>query len=204
MTTDNLLVCLRYPEPGKVKTRLAATIGFDRAAALYRDWIGLVLHAMQPLRPRVRVVGFHEGAAVEAFAQWHGLADVWWPQPPGDLGERLEEGFRRAHALGGRVLAIGTDCLDLDAELVRAALDWLEQNDAVFGPAEDGGYYLVGTRTFRPGFFEAVRWSSPHTLADHLTRCRELGLSASLLPTKRDIDTWDDWADYCRRHGRTP
>src|SRR5262249_2598743 len=101
VTTDSLLVGLRYPEATRVKTRLAATIGFARAAALYREWIGSVLQTMQPLRPQVRVVGFHEGAAEEAFAPWHQLTDVWWAQPPGDLGERLEEGFRRAHALGG-------------------------------------------------------------------------------------------------------
>jgi uncharacterized protein len=201
VTGGTVLVFLKYPEPGKVKTRLAAAVGPERAAALYREWVGVVIDRLQPLRGRAAVVGFHDGGPAERFAEWSPLVDGWLPQPNGDLGERLETGFTAAHAGGGPVLAVGTDCLDIDDWRVGEAFDLLRSRDAVFGPATDGGYYLVGTARHRPGFFTGVRWSSPHTLADHLARCREHGWSVGLLPELADIDTWDDWRAYLGRRG---
>jgi uncharacterized protein len=199
--TATVLVFLKYPEPGKVKTRLAAAVGPDRAAALYRDWIGVILRALQPVRERAVLVGFHDGGPADRFAEWSALADEWWPQPTGDLGARLTAGFADAHARGGPALAVGTDCLEIDAHLLDRALDVLRNHDAVFGPAADGGYYLVGTVRHLPRLFEGVRWSSPHTLSDHLMRCRERGWSVGLLPELADIDTGDDWQAYLARRG---
>jgi rSAM/selenodomain-associated transferase 1 len=199
-----ILVFAKYPEPGKVKTRLAATTGPERAAALYRRWIGEVLASLQALRGPARVVCCFDGAPRSSFAVWEHLADDWWPQPPGDLGERLAAAFRLALAQGDAVVAVGTDCLEIDAVLVGQAFDRLgEGHDVVFGPTPDGGYYLVGMSADRPGLFEAVRWSGPNTLTDHLDRCRQRGWSVALLPARHDMDTWDDWAAYRERTGGT-
>jgi len=194
-----LLVFLKYPEPGKVKTRLAAELGAEAAAGLYRAWVGGVLRSVQPARTVVRVVGFFDGAPAERFAEWAPLVDEWLPQPTGDLGERLASGFAWAHERGGPVLAIGTDCPDLHASHVGAAVEYLQNTDVTFGPASDGGYYLIGTRRHVPGFFDGVRWSSPQTLTDHRERCRELGLSVALLPELADIDTAADLLAYKAR-----
>jgi uncharacterized protein len=191
-----LLVFLKYPEPGKVKTRLAKEFGAEVAARLYREWVGGVLRAVQSARPSMRVVGYFDGAPAERFREWGGLVDEWLPQPAGGLGGRLAAGFAWGHERGGPVLAIGTDCLDLHAFHLGAAVEYLRTTDAVFGPASDGGYYLVGTRRHVPGFFDGVPWSSPHTLADHRERCRELGLSVVLLPELADIDTAADLLAY--------
>lgn len=199
--TATVLIFLKYPEPGKVKTRLAAAVGPDRAAALYRDWIGVVLRALQPIRGRAMLVGYHDGGPADRFAEWSPLVDDWWPQPAGDLGARLAAGFADAHARGGPVLAVGTDCPEIDAHLLDRAFDRLRDRDAVFGPAADGGYYLVGTARHLPRFFEGVRWSSLHTLSDHLARCRERGWTSELLPELADIDTGDDWQAYLARQG---
>ncbi len=201
-STPTLLVFLKHPTPGRVKTRLAAAVGPERAAALYRGWVGTVFANLQPARGRVRVVGYFDGGGVDAFADWHAFADDWWPQPAGDLGVRLAAGFDRAHAAGGPALAVGTDCLDVDAGLVDAAVDAVRGHDAAFGPTGDGGYYLVAAARPLPGFFDGVRWSTEHTLADQLARCRAAGWSAALLPPRDDIDTWDDWLTYCDRRGR--
>jgi hypothetical protein len=199
--TATVLVFLKYPEPAKVKTRLAAAVGLDQAAALYHDWIGVVFHALQPIRGRATLVGYHDGGPADRFAEWSGLADEWRPQPTGELGSRLAAGFADAHARGGPVIAVGTDCPEIDAHLVEQAFTLLRDRDAVFGPAADGGYYLVGTARNMLGFFDGVRWSSPHTLSDHLTRCRECGWSTGLLPELADIDTGDDWRAYLERRG---
>jgi uncharacterized protein len=194
-----LLVFLKYPEPGKVKTRLADELGQDVAASLYREWIGTVLRNMQPLRGTVCIIGCFDGAPVERFSEWNRYVDEWQEQPAGDLGSRLTQGFEWAHRRGGPVIAIGTDCLDLTARHVESALELLRECDGVFGPTTDGGYYLVGTRTQVLGFFEGVRWSSPHTLSDHLERCRALRLRSCLTEQLADIDTAADWRAYQAR-----
>jgi rSAM/selenodomain-associated transferase 1 len=195
----SVLVLMKYPEPGRVKTRMAASCGAERAAALYAEWIGLVLDRLQPVRGRSRVIGFIDGAPVGRFTDWATLVDEWLSQPPGSLGDRLASGFEAAHEGGRPVLALGTDCLEFDAPLIDEAFAGLERHDCVFGPAADGGYYLVGTASPLPGFFEGIRWSTPRTLADHLARCRDRGWSAKVLRELRDIDTWDDWQAYRAR-----
>ena len=199
-----VLVFVKFPSPGRVKTRLAQTVGADRAAELYRDWIGSVLRSLQPLRPEFAIVGYIDGAEKSAFAPWRPLVDDWWPQPSGDLGVRLDDGFRQAHAVARRTVAIGTDCLDIDAHLARGAFDLLDRTDVVFGPARDGGYYLVGSRGRISGLFDEIRWSSPHTLDDQKACCARLGHAWSELPMRCDIDTWEDWREHCERLGRTP
>lgn len=196
-----VLVFLKYPEPGRVKTRLAATVGSDRAAALYREMIDTVFALLQPVRPRARLIGYFDGTTEDAFAEWGTLVDEWWAQPAGDLGHRLDFGFRAGAARGGPVVAVGTDCLDIDAALVGEALGVLADRDAVFGPAHDGGYYLVGASRHLDGFFTGVPWSSEHTLSEHLALCRRNGWSFGLLPMLHDIDTYDDWLAYRRRKG---
>lgn len=196
-----VLVYLKNPEPGRVKTRLAATIGPDAAAKLYRGWIGAVLSRLQPLRPSVSIIGAIDGADEEAFSSWASLVDGWWQQPPGDLGDRLDAGFRRFHQANAPVLAIGSDCLEIEAALIRQALDRLRDSDVVFGPTGDGGYYVVGTARYLDGFFDSVRWSSPDTLRDHFIRCHNHNWRTDLLPPLDDIDTWDDWVAYCNRTG---
>jgi rSAM/selenodomain-associated transferase 1 len=196
-----ILVFAKYPEPGRVKTRIAATAGRAQAAALYRRWLGEVFAALQPARGAARLVCCYDGAPRESFGEWEQLADDWWPQPPGDLGERLSAGFQLGLAGGGPVIAVGTDCLELDAALVSQAFDLLGSRDVVFGPTPDGGYYLVGMSADRRGLFASVRWSCPDTLGDHLARCRERGWSHALLPARHDIDTWEDWLAYLERVG---
>jgi rSAM/selenodomain-associated transferase 1 len=196
-----ILVFAKYPEPGRVKTRLAATAGPERAALFYRRWIGEVFAILQPLRGGVRLVCCYDGASRESFGDWEDLADDWWPQSQGDLGKRLAAGFQLGLAGGGSVIAVGTDCLELDAALVRQGFELLRGHDVVFGPTPDGGYYLVGMSADRRELFESVRWSCSETLKDHLARCQERGWSCGLLPARHDIDTWEDWLAYLDRAG---
>ena len=195
----NLLVFLKYPAAGRVKTRLAESIGPDHAAELYRQWIEIVFSRIQPLRASTRVVAFYDGAPGDAFGQWRSSADDWWPQPDGDLGVRLDAAFKNWQSDDDPAVAIGTDCLDLEAAHIESAFGVLQNRDAVFGPAEDGGYYLVGLARYLPGFFRGIPWSTSKTLAAHRSLCQRKGWSFGLLPSLGDIDTLDDWQQYERR-----
>ncbi len=195
-----LLVFLKFPAAGHVKTRLAKSLGPEQAANLYRQWIGQVLENLQAARQTTRLVACYDGAPVEAFEPWQRLVDDWWPQPEGDLGDRLHAAFEHWQLEGEPVIAIGTDCLDVDASLIEAAFSKLSARDAVFGPAADGGYYLVGLARNQPTFFQGVPWSTPETLAAHQAHCEEHHWSYGLLPMLHDIDTLEDWLNH-QRHG---
>jgi len=194
-----LLVFLKYPVSGQVKTRLAEAIGPQQAADLYRQWIGIVLQNVQAARSSARLVACYDGAPLEAFSPWHFMADDWWPQPMGGLGDRLSAAFHHWQAEGAPAIAIGTDCLDLTSECVEAAFTILRDQEAVFGPAADGGYYLVGLARCVPDFFRGIPWSTPNTLAAHQMSCEQHHWSFGLLPTLHDIDTLEDWLNYQRR-----
>lgn len=226
----SLLVFLKYPEAGKVKTRLGAALGFQKAAELYRSWIDRVLQNIQPLRSQACIIALYEGAPWEAFAPWHHLFDLAWCQRGSHLGERLTAALHQAHVLMWNsaafpdpptapkrqswtketpssadfpirtpVCAIGTDCLELDVPLLQQSFELLQHHDVVIGPSFDGGYYLIGTASFRPHLFDNIRWSSPWTLEDQLRQCNTLGCSVAYLPPRWDIDTLEDWQAYCQR-----
>ncbi len=199
-----LLVFLKYPAPGRTKTRLGESLGEVRAAELYREWISMVMTTIQSVRDRTRVVACYDGAAESAFAPWHPLADVWCQQPDGDLGDRLTAAFLTWQREKGPTVAIGTDCLDLKADHIEGAFAALASHDVVFGPASDGGYYLVGLARPLPGFFGGIPWSTSTTLEAHLAKCARHGWSVEQLETLDDIDTADDWAEYQRRSRAAP
>jgi glycosyltransferase A (GT-A) superfamily protein (DUF2064 family) len=109
------------------------------------------------------------------------------------LGSRLAHAHRTLHGAGAeRVLLVGADCPTVDAEVLRTAVDRLDDHDVVLGPANDGGYTLLGTRTCAPSLFSAVPMSTTLTGADTVAQAGRLGLRTALLDTRPDLDTVDD------------
>ena len=199
-----LVVFARAPERGRVKTRLAASVGEAAALACYRELGRAVVDAVRAPtgeggRAAWRTVVAHtppDGApALAAWLDPDGRgALAYEPQVDGDLGARMRAAVERALAAGApRVVVVGTDCPDVDAAVVGEALAALDAADVVLGPALDGGYYLVGVRHPRPEIFAGVPWSTPHTLAVTLQRAQSAGLTVALLAPLRDIDTAADW-----------
>jgi rSAM/selenodomain-associated transferase 1 len=123
------------------------------------------------------------------------------PQRGIDLGERMANAFRDRFGEGDdRVAIIGSDAPDLPGEYVLKGLDLLgEGTDVVFGPSEDGGYYLLAMGSFREELFTALPWSRPELLQKSLERAAASGIGAALLPPWYDLDTWDD---LLKAHGR--
>ncbi len=189
-----LVVFVKEPRPGRVKTRLAREIGRVEAAWWFRHQSARLV-ARVARDPRWRTV-----LAVTPDAE--GLRSRVWPNLPrapqgrGDLGRRMarflraEPGTRVAR---GPVVVIGTDLPALRPGHVAEAFRLLRRHDAVLGPATDGGYWLIGLRNRRaapPGLLEGVRWSTEHALADTLARLRQF--DAALAARLRDVDTAAD------------
>jgi rSAM/selenodomain-associated transferase 1 len=155
------------------------------ALRFYRNALGRILRELRGLRGFEIVLSITPDRA--EFRPAPGMPVIG--QGAGDLGVRMDRAFRRYARR--RVLLIGADIPGLDAAILRQAANRLKHHDAVFGPAEDGGYYLVGMAARRPALpFARVRWSSRHALADTLNNFR--GFRVVLAPMLRDVDTEAD------------
>jgi rSAM/selenodomain-associated transferase 1 len=193
MSRNALLVFVKHPSPGAVKTRLAAEVGPEAAARLYRTLAERVLEATSPRAGEYeRLVFFDPPEALAGMRAW--LPGVrLLAQSGGDLGARMADAFARAFARGAeRVVLVGTDAPAVGRETVMEALSALDAADVVIGPAEDGGYYLLALRQPRPELFSGVAWSTPSVRAQTLTRAAFASLSVRELAPLRDVDTLED------------
>ena len=187
------MVFARAPERGRVKTRLAASVGDERALAIYVRLAERVTRAVAdgPWAVEIRCA---PDEAAPAVAAWLGGMGAVVPQGGGALGARLTRAMSEHFASrAGRVVIVGTDCPEVDASVIRQAFAAMEGADVVFGPALDGGYYLVGCSRRAPEIFSDVPWSTPETLAVSLVRAKAAGYSVAELSPLRDIDTQEDW-----------
>jgi rSAM/selenodomain-associated transferase 1 len=190
VTARALVVFVKAPRPGAVKTRLVPALGRDDAARLYRLLADHVLEATTPGAGEYeRLVFFDPPGALDEMRAWlPGLRLV--PQSGADLGERMSRALTHAIARGaGRAAVIGTDVPGLDRARVGQALDALDHADVTIGPSEDGGYYLLALARPCPDLFEGIEWSTPAVRALTLDRARSLGLRVHELPPLRDLDT---------------
>ena len=197
----------RVPEPGAVKTRLAARVGEDRALAVYRGLGKLIYSRVRPFHPHqaaVKVVHTPDNGGDDVRA-WLGENVETSGQGEGDLGKRMARALKEAFDDGAdRVAVIGTDCPELNRGVLEHALNSLDSHDVVFGPAQDGGYYLVavhrrGADRALQALFTEIPWSSPTTLAVSVSHATDAGLEIAQIQTLSDIDTAEDWLAWQER-----
>ncbi|MCW5728387.1 TIGR04282 family arsenosugar biosynthesis glycosyltransferase [Parvibaculum sp.] len=190
-----LVIMAKTPQIGRVKTRLARDIGAVAAVRFFRATAaGLIGRVARDPRWRT-VLALSPDRAVHEPGIWpDGLPRI--AQGPGDLGARMGRLFRDLPP--GPVVIIGADIPGIERRHIAQAFAALGRHDAVLGPAEDGGYWLVGLKR-RPriaDIFEGVRWSSAQTLADTAKNIRERNMSLALLGRLPDIDTGADYARW--------
>ncbi len=184
-----VLVFAKAPREGHVKTRLARDIGPRNATELYMRVGKRVVGQLASHPLTIWYDPPHARAEMEA---WLGDQD-YRAQPGGDLGARLSFAFGE-HFLAqtSPAIAVGMDAPDVDAALIERAFVELQQADVVLGPAEDGGYYLIGLSRMFQSLFEAVPWSTAEVFAATVQRCEDAGLRLRLLETLADMDTVAD------------
>jgi rSAM/selenodomain-associated transferase 1 len=181
----------KAPVPGRVKTRLVPPLTPEEAASVARACLEDTLRVFVPAGGDTEVRLFLDGrpdAALAAFASSLGVPVV--PQAAGDLGTRLIAAFRALRARGAnRVLALGSDSPTVEPGRLREAFRALDSFDVVLGPADDGGYWLIGTRNEgADGVFQDIPWSTSGVIRATLARASALGLSLHQLPPWYDID----------------
>lgn len=191
MRDELVVVFARAPERGRVKTRLAASVGDDLALALYR-WIAeRVIGGLNTATGGwdLRVAATPE---VEAVARWLPEVSDIRPQRGADLGERMQHALAEGLDEGrARVVIVGTDCPAVDARRVGEAFDALRSSDVVLGPALDGGYYLIGATRAVP-VFDHVPWSTDAVMECTRQRLREHAIPWRELAPEGDVDRAED------------
>jgi len=190
---EAIIIFIRNPELGKVKTRLAAGVGAETALDIYKQ---LLLHTMQVT----------DASNADKFVFYHEQImqnDIWNKkgffknlQAGINLGEKMKRAFSTVFSEGySKVIIIGSDCLELNSAFIKEAFAGLEQKDTVIGPAKDGGYYLLGMKINLPFLFENIAWSTDTVFNDTVFSMKQHNLSTALLPVLTDVDTEADWQE---------
>lgn len=191
MKPGGLVLFARNPVLGRVKSRLAATVGPEKALDAYRHLLGLALEAALGC-PAVLYLFLSD--FVEEDSAWVPPDVLQRIQQGTSLGQRMSNALTEVLAQGHeKAVLVGCDLPDLTADILGEAFERLDDHDLVFGPARDGGYYLVGLKEPCPALFDGIDWSTPRVFSQTLEKTKAMGLSAHRLPTLSDIDDESDW-----------
>lgn len=190
MNEEAIIIFVRNPVLGSVKTRIAAKLGAEAALKVYHKLLDHTHRIVLPLAATKFVF----------YADGINHADIWendsfgkQNQPAGDLGFKMQHAFETLFAMGyQRLLIIGSDCYDLTTAQVSEAFEKLKKNDVVIGPAVDGGYYLLGMKKMYSSLFQNIQWSSETVLNQTIKACEIENAVYSKLPTLSDVDEAED------------
>ncbi len=192
---DFLIIMTRLPSEGRNKTRLIPALGAAGATAFHDE---LARHAVGRassylmMHPGTKLRVHLDGGSPRDGRDWLGEIEIH-TQSDGDLGQRMEAAVEQAFSEGARrVVVMGTDCPSLDESLLADAFDSLDRADLVFGPAADGGYYLVGLTRRCPELFSNIGWGGSQVLRQSLAAAGHAGLHAVLLEVRPDVDLPED------------
>ncbi|WP_405575449.1 TIGR04282 family arsenosugar biosynthesis glycosyltransferase [Winogradskyella sp. Asnod2-B02-A] len=187
MNKSLVIVFVKNIKLGTVKTRLAKTIGDFGAFEVYSELVKITEKATEQLDIDKRI--YFSNAIV--YHQWKGEFKA--VQHGADLGERMLNAFKDGFNEGyEKIVLIGSDLPDINSTHIKNGLDALTTNEVVFGPAEDGGYYLVGMSKLNPEIFTNKPWSQPNLLQLTLQELQSNKISVGTLDTLNDIDTYED------------
>jgi hypothetical protein len=190
LSSTALVIFVRNPVLGQVKTRLAKDIGDERACAIYLQLLDHTLKITRSLSFRKFIYYADE---VSDYDLWSVPGYTKRMQHGNDLGERMLNSFKELFEQGfTRIVIIGSDCLQLQTENLQEAVTLLESNTAVIGPASDGGYYLLGLTKLYPDLFVNKPWSTNQVFTKTIDDFNNQGISYALLEELSDIDDITD------------
>ncbi|MES2797993.1 MAG: TIGR04282 family arsenosugar biosynthesis glycosyltransferase [Bacteroidota bacterium] len=190
-----LIIFIKNPEKGKVKTRLADSVGEDKALEIYEILLNKTLEIVTNVNCK-KFLYYSDKVVKED--KWNNNLFIKKLQKGNNLGERMLHAFSEVFAEDGikNVAIIGSDCPSLPSTFIEKAFDELRYNSFVIGPAYDGGYYLLAMRALRYEIFEKIIWSGPYVLSDTLKKINKMVNTYYLLPALPDVDTLEDWELY--------
>ncbi|MEC3906822.1 TIGR04282 family arsenosugar biosynthesis glycosyltransferase [Tamlana sp. 2201CG12-4] len=187
MNKELVIVFVKNIKLGKVKTRLAKTIGNQAAFEVYSELVKVTENATKNLSADLRI--YFSDAIIETKWQ-HAYKRV---QQGSNLGERMKNAFHEGFEDGyNHIVLIGSDLPEINATHINQGLEKLKEKEVVFGPAEDGGYYLIGLNKMQGFIFDNKPWSQSHLLEETLKELEQKNINFATLATLNDIDTFED------------
>jgi rSAM/selenodomain-associated transferase 2/rSAM/selenodomain-associated transferase 1 len=189
-----VVVFSRFPHVGRVKSRLAKSLGAEKATEVYRLCAENIFRECERLCAEVCLyVFFDDEKDTERGARWAGPKFTSHAQAEGDLGQRLAHAFKITFNRGvQKVVLLASDVPDITSKVISDAIHALDSNDVVIGPCHDGGYYLIGMKKSNPELFDNISWSTEHVYKQTMAIIRKSGLQVCELPELIDIDTEED------------
>ena len=192
---NELLVFAKAPLPGLVKTRLAKSLGKDQACRAYEHLLRAIASNLNSVAQVT--VCYSPSNALESLRPYFPSHWKFRPQEGSDLGARLHQAIATSFGNGAtKVAVIGSDCPYLNSEDIFRTWSALDHSDLVFGPALDGGYWLIGAKCPHAELFDGIEWGTSNVLQQSLDRAKSLGLSTFLLRELSDVDTEADWLAF--------
>ena len=182
-------VFLKPPMAGKVKTRLIPTVGAEGAAVLAEAFFCDTWNCVESLSWALPIIASTDSLGPKILPR---AKTQVWLQGDGDLGVRIERILRRALTRAPFAMALGADSPGIPASFLGRAHEALRSADAVLGPCDDGGFYLLGVRECPPGLLTGIPWSQSTTFAHTLDRLNQLGMKSTVLDPWYDIDCPED------------
>jgi rSAM/selenodomain-associated transferase 1 len=199
-----VIIFLKYPEPGKVKTRLAKALGDEKACDIYKLLAENVIKNIFTKNPGTYTIQFFFTPADKEteIKDWlkpilndtQGIKIQFRTQEGRNLGERMSNAFKEILQEKNckKCIIVGTDCPEIDATLIENAFDVLKEKDIVIGPCRDGGYYLLGMSRPASNLFVDIDWSTDRVFEQTMEKVHKNNLSCGILKTLMDIDTIED------------
>ncbi len=216
MERDVIIVFVKKPELGKVKTRIAKTLGNDEALRIYNY---LLDYTLKVCKDTEMLCYIYFSEIVDDEARWHSKNFKHKKQMGLDLGIKMGFAFSELFESHSRAVIIGSDCPFITPQIIYKAFAALDSNPLCIGPAKDGGYYLLGMNFKKMGtkridsknavrtkiwrLFKDIEWSSDSVYDTTLDRAKEFNLSVKILPEFFDIDTQTDWEKYLAMTNKT-
>lgn len=193
MAQDALIIFIKNPEKGKVKTRLAKDVGDGRALRIYR---ALLAHTREVALALPVTRHLFYGQYIANDDGWTTTDFEKHLQVEGGLGARMEAAFAKTLARHPKAIIIGSDCASLTPGIVEGAFQALDKADVVIGPAMDGGYYLLGMKKLIPELFRDMTWSTENVFRETIRRLRQGNHTYQVAEELSDIDYAADWEKY--------
>ena len=196
----SIIIFLRYPKEGKVKTRLASSIGYTKATKIYKTIAEHTVDEIKQIQNCNKYIFYSVEDEKDLIKQWLGKRFFYSHQEGTELGERMKNAFAKVFGHGAEnVIIVGTDIPELSSAEITKAIKDLEKFDAVIGPSEDGGYYLLGMKKFNQKLFEDIEYSTDKVFDETIDRITKSGMSYNLLNSLDDIDTEKDLTNWLNK-----